>query len=125
MRLIAIGLLLSLGGCALFSTPGEVTDGKVTAQAGGVYGTAVQGPPGTCPSVTGMGSQTMGSLTASCTIDGSKVTQSITISAPDPNPALTTAYAGINQQLTTIGNILQQLMTQAIAAAAKPVKPVP
>ena len=104
----------------MFSVPGQVTDGKVTAQAGGVYGTAIQGPPGTCPSVTGMGS-----LTATCSIDGSKISQTITLTAPDPNPALTTAYAGINQQLTTIGNILQQLMSQAVAAAAKPVKPVP
>lgn len=128
MRYAILALALAFGGCGIFSTPGKVTSPEATSEAGGVYAHVIQPQSGIgCPSVVAMGAQTMGGLDASCLNGGAN--QSIHLTAPDPNPALTTAYNGINQQLTTVSAMLQQMMSVAMAAAFPPaaigIKPVP
>lgn len=117
-RLLFIAPLL-LAGCGIFSTPGKVTSSMATTEAGGVYGSAIQPANGYgCPSIVGQGAQTMGSMSATCTDHGAN--QSITLTAPDPNPALTTAYQGINQQMATLQAIIAGLLQTAGGLAAGP-----
>lgn len=121
--LFAIALLAPLAGCSLFSVPGRVTSSDFTSEAGGVYLHVMQNPNGIgCPSAVTGGAQTMGSIDATCA-DGGK-TQTISAKAPDPNPALTTAYAGINAQAQIFANLAQQIIAAGMAAAAGPAAPV-
>lgn len=114
----ALVLLFVLGGCAMFSTPGKVTSADFTSEAGGVYLHIMQPTNGVgCPSAIAGGAQSMGSIDATCTNNGQ--TQTIHATAPDPNPALTTAYAGINQQMQTTAAIIQSLLSAVGGAGAK------
>lgn len=119
-RLVILPLLLaSLAGCAIFSTPGKVTSADATTEAGGVYGKVIQPANGYgCPSVVGQGAQTMGEMAATCTDHGAA--QTIVLKAPDPNPALTTAYAGINQQMQTLQAMMSQMFQYAATLAGGP-----
>lgn len=117
MRMITLALPLFLGACAVFSTPGKVTSSDATTEAGGVYGKVIQNPSGVgCPSVVGQGAQTMGSMSASCEDNGA--TQRVELTAPDPNPALTTAYKGISDMTTQLLNFAQSLVASAVGAGA-------
>lgn len=113
ITILAAALLL--GGCAIFSTPGRVTSQEGTSEAGGVYLHVIQQPNG-CPSAIAFGAQTMGGIDATCT-DGGK-TQTIHATAPDPNPALTTAYAGITQMNGQLLDFAKSLITAAAGAAS-------
>ena len=119
LTLAAFLVLLTLvTGCAMFSTPGKVTSSDFTSEAGGVYLHVMQPANGVgCPSAIAGGAQSMGSIDATCT-DGGR-TQTIHATAPDPNPALTTAYAGINQQMATTAAIIQSLLQAVGGAGAK------
>ena len=109
--------LVALSGCAIFSTPGKVTSSDATTEAGGVYGKVIQNPNGVgCPSVVGQGAQTMGSMKATCMNNGQD--QAIELTAPDPNPAITTAYQGINQITTQLLNFAQSLVAAGLSGAA-------
>lgn len=119
MRRLLILAPLLLFGCGIFSTPGKVVSSDATTEAGGVYGKVIQPANGYgCPSVVGQGAQTMGSMSATCTDHGAN--QSVTLTAPDPNPALTTAYAGINQQMQTLQAIIAGLLQTAAGMAGGP-----
>lgn len=119
MRVVLLICSLVLSGCAVFTAPGKATSSDAVTEAGAVYGKVIQNPSGVgCPSVVGQGAQTMGSMRASCSDNGA--TQTIELTAPDPNPALTTAYNGINQELAAIAALAQQLLQQAATIAAGP-----
>lgn len=119
MRWIVFLLPLLITGCSIFSTPGRVTSPEGTSDAGGVYMHVVQPSSGKgCPSAIAFGAQTMGSIDAGCWNNGA--TQSIHATAPDPNPALTTAYSGINQQMSTIADVLKTLIGLAQKASPMP-----
>lgn len=121
-RLITLCLLLPLlGGCALFSTPGRVTSQEGASDAGGVYLHVIQQPTG-CPSAIAFGAQTMGGIDATCTDNGQ--TQTIHATAPDPNPALTTAYAGINAQAQIFADLASKIIAAGMAAGAGPAAPL-
>lgn len=118
MRITILCAALLLGGCSIFSTPGRVTSQEGTSDAGGVYMHIVQPASGKgCPSAIAFGAQTMGSIDATCSDNGA--TQSIHATAPDPNPALTTAYAGINQQMATMAALIQSIMASVAGAGGK------
>lgn len=122
-RFMCAASLLALSGCALFSTPGRVTSSDFTSEVGGVYLHVMQPANGIgCPSAIAGGAQTMGGIDATCTDAGK--TQTIHAVAPDPNPALTTAYAGINAQAQIFADLAAKIIAAGMTAGAGPAAPL-